>query len=112
MLSCKRGEVKPGTIQVHPGTLGGFSRVIFAATKDRWRNPSKLLWVETIIDTLAETVTTMGLAELSIAVPGLGCGQGGLPWPKVQMRMKVAFEKVPDVEWVLYAPPGQQYSSR
>jgi len=108
MAECKNRLCSPGSIYVHPGDLGGLDKVIFATTKDKWKDPSKLLWVEEIIDKLTVEIPRLGLP--SVAVPALGCGAGGLAWPKVQMRMKVAFEKVPGVEWVLYAPPGQQYA--
>lgn len=42
----------------------------------------------------------------SIAVPPLGCGNGGLDWSKVRPRILKALEPLPELRVVLYAPAG------
>jgi O-acetyl-ADP-ribose deacetylase (regulator of RNase III) len=40
----------------------------------------------------------------SIAVPPLGCGNGGLDWSTVRPRIVEAFEAMPDVRVLLFEP--------
>lgn len=74
---CRRGDVFPGGTYLAAG-------VIFAATKNHWKAPSLLHWVE---DALMGIVTDMKYLEptgaKSIALPQLGCGCGGLDWADV-----------------------------
>ncbi|MGM7634552.1 type II toxin-antitoxin system antitoxin DNA ADP-ribosyl glycohydrolase DarG [Bacillus sp. Hm123] len=46
------------------------------------------------------------LSIKSIAVPPLGCGNGGLKWSDVRLEIESAFEKLQDVEVHLYEPAG------
>jgi O-acetyl-ADP-ribose deacetylase (regulator of RNase III) len=39
-------------------------------------------------------------------VPPLGCGNGGLDWRDVKPRIVAAFEEVPDVHVLVFAPEG------
>lgn len=47
----------------------------FAATKDDWRNPSQLIWIEKILQQMRNSAH---LAEKTVGLPYLGCGLGGL----------------------------------
>ena len=42
----------------------------------------------------------------SIAIPPLGCGNGGLDWDEVRPRIEAALAEVPDVEALVYSPAG------
>jgi O-acetyl-ADP-ribose deacetylase (regulator of RNase III) len=46
------------------------------------------------------------LAIRSIAVPPLGCGNGGLAWRDVEPLIAAAFDQLPDVEVLVYSPEG------
>lgn len=50
-----------------------------AATKEHWRNPSRIEWVECCLINIADVFTEF----TSIAIPQLGCGCGGLDWADV-----------------------------
>ena len=43
----------------------------------------------------------------SIAIPALGCGQGGLQWKDVFPLIQSAFEQVSEVEVILYPHPAE-----
>jgi O-acetyl-ADP-ribose deacetylase (regulator of RNase III) len=42
----------------------------------------------------------------SIAIPPLGCGNGGLDWNDVRLRIAAALAGVPEVEALVYTPGG------
>lgn len=50
-------------------------------TKEHWRNPSRMEYIEAGLPVLAKTCERLQLT--SIAVPALGCGLGGLHWQDV-----------------------------
>ena len=63
------------------------------ATKDDWRNPSKLEWVETGLKQLV--VLSMQINFCHIAIPRIGCGLGGLDWCDVKPIVYRVFENTP-----------------
>jgi O-acetyl-ADP-ribose deacetylase (regulator of RNase III) len=54
-------------------------------TKDHWRSPSKLSYIEQGLQFFAAHYRQMGIQ--SIAFPKLGCGRGGLSWSDVAPLM-------------------------
>lgn len=59
--------------------------IINFPTKDHWRNPSQIEWIWCGMDLLVNIVI---LKEInSIAIPALGCGNGGLSWEDVRPVM-------------------------
>lgn len=87
MKMCKEGKFFPGSIQmveINPKTgereTDSGHWVFNVATKDDWRDPSKLEWVERILTNLPKAVER-GQVK-SLAIPPLGCGEGGLSWEK------------------------------
>ena len=63
--------------------------------------------VSTLRDIEAGLVASGGSAELrvrSLAVPPLGCGNGGLDWEVVRPIIERAFEELPEVQVLLYPP--------
>jgi O-acetyl-ADP-ribose deacetylase (regulator of RNase III) len=60
--------------------------------------------IESGLVALVADVRRLGIQ--SIAVPPLGSGLGGLPWPEVQRRLREAFEPLHDVHWMVYEPAG------
>lgn len=84
--ACRSGELKIG--KIHFFTENGIT-VINLPTKDKWRQPSKMEYVEEGMDNLVELLPKLGVKK--IAIPSLGCGNGGLLWEKVK---KVIEEKI------------------
>ncbi|WP_454777561.1 type II toxin-antitoxin system antitoxin DNA ADP-ribosyl glycohydrolase DarG [Georgenia muralis] len=103
--AAKRGEIRLGRVQVWPtGHITGPKYVINFPTKGHWKSRSKISDIEAGLVDLVDVVRRLGIE--SIAVPPLGCGNGGLAWRDVEPRMVAAFEKLPDVEVLLFAPDG------
>ena len=102
--ACKAGEVRLGKMHVYDlgGLTGGPRWIINFPTKGHWRELSRLTDIEAGLEDLIATVRRLGIR--SIAVPPLGCGNGGLNWADVRPRIEAAFASVPDVKVHLFAP--------
>lgn len=98
---CKAGEVKTGQMHIVQRLASPRFSINFP-TKRHWRQPSKLEYVREGLQDLVAQVTRLGIA--SIAIPPLGCGNGGLEWSAVQPLIVEAFAAVPDVRVVLFEP--------
>ena len=69
---CDKGEIKPGG--VYPIKCDDKYFLLFA-TKDHWRNPSKLEWISSGLEQISKSEKLK-----SIALPPIGCGNGRLNW--------------------------------
>ncbi|MBK8915706.1 MAG: macro domain-containing protein [Phycisphaerales bacterium] len=103
--ACERGEVVPGRVQVWPtGQLSGPKYIINFPTKREWFRKSSYGDIQSGLISLVAVVRRLGIA--SIAVPPLGCGNGGLSWAKVRPMIVEAFAALPEVRVLLFAPAG------
>lgn len=103
--ACNHGEVHPGKMFVFDtGSMLPPRYIINFPTKEHWRGKSKYEYIESGLAALVEEVERLGIQ--SIAVPPLGCGLGGLEWGRVRKMIEAAFETVPDVRVLLFAPSG------
>lgn len=101
--ACERGEVQVGRVFVTENPdLTGPRWIIHFPTKKHWRNPSQLPWVREGLQDLARVVAEKKIR--SIAVPPLGCGQGGLDWSQVRNEIESALGKVSGLEVQVYEP--------
>ena len=106
--ACKAGEVRPGSMHVFRFDDRSAPRfIINFPTKRHWRSPSRLEDIEAGLLALAAEVRGHNIR--SIAVPALGCGNGGLEWQRVFAYMKEALEPLEDVR-VLVFPPEKSRS--
>jgi len=108
--ACENRDVQLGRVQVFDlgGLAGGPRWIINFPTKGHWRSPSRLADIEKGLSDLVSKVRELGIR--SIAVPPLGCGNGGLNWDDVRRRIEQAFEAVPEVRVLLFAPAGAPQS--
>lgn len=101
--SCHRGEMVPGQVRVwETGELWGPKFVINFPTKREWFRKSRYEDVASGLRSLVETIRERGIK--SVAVPALGCGNGGLAWARVRPMIEEAFARLPDVRVLLFAP--------
>jgi O-acetyl-ADP-ribose deacetylase (regulator of RNase III) len=101
--ACKAEEVKVGHMfVVERNNLFGPKWIINFPTKKHWRHPTKLEWVTDGLEELRAFIVEKGI--MSIAVPPLGCGNGGLDWPIVKKEIESALGDLEDVEVLVYAP--------
>lgn len=67
--------------------------VLLFPTKEHWRNPSRLEYIEEGLKKFAQNWDKLGAD--SIAFPRLGCGNGGLDWRDVQPLMEKYLKNIP-----------------
>src|SRR5262245_46998513 len=78
-VASAAGEVRLGEMFVYDSALLGPRRyVINFPTKAHWRSRSRLADIESGLADLVRVVRTHNIR--SIAIPALGCGNGGLDW--------------------------------
>ncbi|MEZ8798653.1 hypothetical protein OAA_15205 [Vibrio cyclitrophicus 1F175] len=81
---CKNGLLRPGQPSVWK-TGDMFSKqleIINFPTKDHWRKPSEYEYVESGLKWLSEYLKQKN--DVTVTLPALGCGHGGLDWMKVR----------------------------
>lgn len=103
MAACKSGEVRTGRMFVTPtNELSGPKWVIHFPTKEHWRRPSQMEWIERGLVDLARVIREKEIR--SVALPPLGCGNGGLEWPEVRERIESALGHLEGVDILAYEP--------
>lgn len=103
--ACKAKQVRPGTMFVFDsGGLVKPNYIINFPTKDHWRGKSRVEFIRDGLVDLVAQIKRLGIR--SIAIPPLGCGNGGLEWDEVRPLIEQAFAVLPDVEVRLFAPAG------
>lgn len=108
---CENGWFKPGEIFMYlvPGSM--MPRYIMcAATKGEWRSPSQRITIETCVLNLYNLIVKYNLK--SIAIPALGCGEGGLSWPLVQDIIYEGLKSFQYVSVLVYPPHIGQTTTR
>jgi O-acetyl-ADP-ribose deacetylase (regulator of RNase III) len=101
--ACAQGLVEPGKMFVFDaGALAKPHYIINFPTKQHWRASSKIDFIKTGLEDLVFQVQRLSIQ--SIAIPPLGCGNGGLDWAQVKPLIVKAFECVPDVQVRLFEP--------
>ena len=107
--ACKKNEVALGTMFVFDnGQFTAPRWIINFPTKGHWRSKSRMSDIEQGLDDLARVITDCDIT--SIAVPPLGCGNGGLDWSDVEPLIRRKLEGLP-VTVQLFAPEGAPAAS-
>jgi len=101
--ACEGGELEVGKVFVFDrATLENPRYIVNFPTKRHWRGRSKIEYVRTGLEDLARQIRDFDIR--SIAVPPLGCGYGGLDWGDVRPLIEETADRLPDVEFLVYAP--------
>lgn len=104
--ACKIGELKVG--KLHHFSEDG-KVIINFPTKDTWRKQSKIEYIE---DGLNELITLLPKLNIkNIAIPPLGCGNGGLNWNEVKTLMINRLKQIEsNYNFIIYEP-SHNYSA-
>lgn len=89
--ACDEGRVAPGSLHIWKNILGDW--VVNFPTKRNWRDPSQYDDISVGLDALRAYLVDQG--GVSVALPALGCGHGGLDWHRVSTMIA---EKLADLE--------------
>lgn len=107
---CDARELTPGRMFVFDrGRLfsdGGPRYLVNFPTKNHWRAKSKLEYVRDGLVALVEEIKTLGIT--SIAMPPLGCGNGGLDWKDVRPLIVESLSPLHDVDIIVLSPHVSQ----
>ncbi len=105
LRACKTGQLTVGRVHVFAtDTLHNPRYVINFPTKRNWRGRSHLEDIRSGLVALIQEIRKLGIR--SIALPPLGCGNGGLDWSLVLPLIESAFAELPDVETLVFEPIG------
>lgn len=81
--ACKKGELKVGEVLVvKDGDILCKKYIINFPTKEHWRSPSEISYIQQGLEALKESIKEYNIK--SLAIPPLGCGNGGLDWNMVK----------------------------
>jgi O-acetyl-ADP-ribose deacetylase (regulator of RNase III) len=106
-VACASGEVMPGRMHVFERSDQANPRyIINFPTKRHWRSPSQMEDIEAGLSALRKEIEDRGIR--SVAVPPLGCGNGGLSWRDVRPAIERALAGMSDVRVILYSPVGKR----
>jgi O-acetyl-ADP-ribose deacetylase (regulator of RNase III) len=102
--AAKAGKVVPGRMLVVPtNQLTGPRYIVNFPTKRHWKGRSR---IEDIEQGLVDLVRVIAEYKIrSIAVPPLGCGNGGLDWSQVRPLVERALSPV-EADVLLFPPSG------
>jgi len=102
--ACDLGEVRIGRMFVYDSSRRGPHRyIINFPTKQHGRSKSRLQDIEAGLHDLVRLINELSIT--SIAVPALGCGNGGLNWNDVYPLIERALRPLP-VRAIVYPPAG------
>jgi O-acetyl-ADP-ribose deacetylase (regulator of RNase III) len=103
--ACKHKLIKPGKVFIHDmGQWAEPRYVVNFPTKVHWRDDSKVEYIESGLRDLIAQAKRLGIK--SVALPPLGCGNGGLEWSRVKRAIVDAFKDHPDIDVHLFEPKG------
>lgn len=102
--AVRANEVRTGRMHVWAtNAVTGPRYIINFPTKQHWRRPSELSFVAEGLEDLVRVIGDLRLT--SVAVPPLGCGNGGLSWDVVRPMIEDALGSLAVDVW-LYPPEG------
>ena len=97
---CDRRKLKTGSLMLY---YEPDHWVLLFPTKENWRNPSRMEYIEAGLAKFCRTYAEKGIA--SVAFPKLGCGNGELNWSEVQPVMEKYLRDLP-IDIYIYLGTG------
>ncbi|MFI8486224.1 type II toxin-antitoxin system antitoxin DNA ADP-ribosyl glycohydrolase DarG [Streptomyces rubrogriseus] len=108
--ACDHKLLSLGEVLVYDsGRLGPQRYIVNFPTKGHWRSRSKLADVEAGLWSLTKAIKDYHIH--SIAIPALGCGNGGLEWLEVRKLIYETLGEIGGISVLLYPPQGAPEAS-
>lgn len=104
---CNDGIVKPGKMHVWKSLSGDW--IVNFPTKRHWREDSRYEDIEAGLDDLRRYLDSVG--HKTIALPALGCGNGGLDWGRVSEMIREKLDGV-DAHVLVFEPASSRAAGR
>ena len=102
--ACHNGSIRPGITRLHTVAQNPARYVVSFPTKDHWRLPSKIEWIDQGMQQMMSLLVEHDI--FSVAIPALGAGLGGLPWHLVQPIIVDHADRYPDVHTIIITLPA------
>ena len=97
---CRQHNLTPGKVLV---TQEEGRTIVNFPTKDKWREPSRLEYIQSGMDAMIQELSAFNIH--AIAIPPLGCGNGGLRWDDVRRIIETELEPLKDkYDFYVFAP--------
>ncbi|PHV31659.1 hypothetical protein CSQ94_20480 [Janthinobacterium sp. BJB312] len=106
-IACKSGHVKPGRMHIWKSLEGAW--IINFPTKRDWRDGSRYEDIDSGLDDLRLYLDSVG--SVSVALPALGCGNGGLDWTRVSDMIRQKLDGV-DAHVYVLAPSASRRAGK
>ncbi len=105
--ACKNEEVRVGKMfTVSLDSLSNPQYIINFPTKKHWKEKSRIEYVRDGLEDLLCEIQRLDIH--SIALPPLGCGNGGLDWEsEVRPLIEATFARVPEVRVQAFVPRAE-----
>ncbi len=107
VLACKEKHIYPGkSLVVKDRYMDEDVLIINFPTKVDWRKKSQYVYIEEGLKDLVQIIAHYQIK--SIALPPLGCGNGGLKWERVKGLIEFYLQSLSEtVEIVVYEPNAE-----
>lgn len=103
VAAYKKGELKVGKmLVVKENSFQGEKWIINFPTKIEWFKKSQYEYIEEGLKDLVQVIRDYDIK--SIAIPPLGCGNGGLNWDKVKPMMERYLKPLEEVDIQVFEP--------
>lgn len=101
--ACRTGQLVPGTLLItkEKNHSGEEKIIVNFPTKKHWRYPSRYEYIKDGLVELAKAINELKIS--SIAIPPLGCGNGGLDWNIVKKMIQDTLGNI-DSDIIVYEP--------
>jgi len=100
--ACRTGALAPGRLHVFDTGAEHPRFIINFPTKRHWRDPSRIEDIALGIDALNAAIAEHDIR--SVAIPPLGAGLGGLPWPDVRRLIADGLTDRGNLQIAVYEP--------
>lgn len=102
---CSAGLIHPGFLSQYKATDG--KTIINFPTKNHWKNSSRYSYIKDGLVSLRALLELQPLG-ITIAIPPLGCGNGGLDWEVVRTMIYKELDHLPNVIIYVFEPQSNK----